>query len=183
MNRRLQALNSAADSRALPIQAYGIKVGGLSKWLLEFGGNQLVAGMVIAALSLAGATLNNAVAWSCLPYTVFVLQGILQGRPAKHGASAAGQYLILATNTLMYTLHPKHPTPSTPHSETRPCTRMHTLWTGATYADTALTVFNAWMWLNAVTQVHHTPHTPKLKPRTLNPKCKTIEPPSFFHNV
>jgi hypothetical protein len=76
-------------------------VGGLSKWLLEFGGNQLVAAQILAAMALAGSTFNNTFAWSCLPYTVFVLQGILQGRPAKHGASAAGQYLILAINTFM----------------------------------------------------------------------------------
>jgi len=74
---------------------------GLSEWLLEFGGNQLVAVAIFAATSLAGASLNNACAWSFLPYTVFVLQGILQGRPAKHGDNAAGQYLLLAINTFM----------------------------------------------------------------------------------
>ena len=84
-----------------PVQASGIKLGGRAAWLLEYDGYTLSLGAILAVVSLAGSSLNNAVAWSCLPYTVFVLQGILQGRPAKHGVNAAGQYLELAINLFM----------------------------------------------------------------------------------
>jgi len=87
---------SAADSRALLLQAYGIKVGGLAEWLLEYCGHQLVAGAILAAMMLTGFKLNKAVAWSFVPKTVFILQGILQSRPAKHGTNVVGQYLNLA---------------------------------------------------------------------------------------
>jgi len=86
---------------ACPFQVSGIKLGGRSAWILEYDGYTLAMGAILAVVSLSGSSLNNAVAWSCLPYTVFVLQGILQGRPAKHRVNAAGQYLELAINTFM----------------------------------------------------------------------------------
>ena len=92
---------SAADSRALLVQAHGIKVGGLAEWLLGHCGHSLVGGAILAAMMLTGSKLNNAAAWSMVPYTVFVLQGILQGRPAKLGTDAIGQYLLLAINAFM----------------------------------------------------------------------------------
>ena len=89
------------------------KLDGRSAWLLEFNGHMLARAAIFAVMGLAGSTLNNAVAWSCLPYTVFVLQGILQGRPAKLGVNAAGQYLLLAINTFMSALLPG-PSPPLP---------------------------------------------------------------------
>jgi len=82
-------------------QAYGVKVGGASAWLLEFCGYRLVASGILAAMTLSGSTLNHAVALSLVPYTVFLLQGILQGRGKKHSVNSAGQYLLLTINAFM----------------------------------------------------------------------------------
>ena len=67
----------------------GIKLDGLSArpasslairkpalWLFEFLGHTMLRGSILTATTLAGSTLNNAVAWSNVPYTVFVLQVI-----------------------------------------------------------------------------------------------------------
>ena len=61
----------------------------------------LVAAAILAAMTLAGSKLSNAVAWSVVPYTVFCLQAVLQGRPAKLGCDAAGQYLFVAICAFM----------------------------------------------------------------------------------
>ncbi|KAJ1482556.1 hypothetical protein T484DRAFT_1803543 [Baffinella frigidus] len=90
-------------------EAYGVKVSGALRWLLEYNGHMLVASAILSGMTLAGFKLRNAVAWSCVPYAVFVLQGILQGRAGKHGVNVAGQFLLLAINAFM----------------------MHTCWTNA----------------------------------------------------
>ena len=97
MRSMLQPLT--ADPAAA--QAYGVKVGGASAWLLEFCGHRLVASGILAAMTLSGSTLNHAVALSLVPYTVFLLQGILQGRGKKHSVNSAGQYLLLTINAFM----------------------------------------------------------------------------------
>ena len=105
---------NCARRRSPCLQIIGIKLDGLSAspasslairmpalWLLEFLGHTMLRGSILAAMTLAGSTLNDAVAWSNVPYTVFVLQGILQNRPAKHGVNIAGQYLILAISAFI----------------------------------------------------------------------------------
>jgi hypothetical protein len=100
---------------ACPFQSTDRRLGDCSVWLLEYASHTLLRGAILAATTLAGSTLNNAVAWSNVPYTVFVLQGILQGRPAKHGVNAAGQYLILAISAfIMHTCFTVTPRPDDP---------------------------------------------------------------------
>ena len=88
-------------ARPAPVQAYGVKVGGASRWLLEYNGHMLLASAILSAMTLAGCELNNAVAWSCVPYAVFVLQGILQGRAGKYDVDVASQFLLLTINAFM----------------------------------------------------------------------------------
>jgi hypothetical protein len=64
-------------------------------------GHSFAMGAIVAAMTLAGSKLNNAIAWGLVPFTVYTLQGILQGRPQKLGTDIAGQYLIVAINVFM----------------------------------------------------------------------------------
>jgi hypothetical protein len=79
-------LGLAAD-KACP--AYGIKADGksdgLRKFLLENLGWLLLSICMTGALTVTGTSVEKALGWALLPYSVATTQAILQGRPAQLG--------------------------------------------------------------------------------------------------
>ncbi|KAJ1477350.1 hypothetical protein T484DRAFT_1631347 [Baffinella frigidus] len=109
-------------------EAYGVKVGGLSQMLMECTGFSLVAQGIFSAKTLAGSSIQEAVAWALVPETVYFVQLVLQGRAAKINMNKSGHFVVIAINLFL----------------------AHACFTGADHADTALKVWLAWGAINVV---------------------------------
>jgi len=97
-------------------------------FLRRVGSNYLAFGIAALCLVIKGTSLNTAIGYSTLPYTLEVVKCLLDQEPKDLGFAAIGQAFILVTNALV----------------------IYATLSNVSYADTVTKVYVVWLLLNGV---------------------------------